>query len=484
MNAIPMYAMWNGQRCDLMGLAATVMLGLASVNHAIASDVPDIDQAISVFREALSEDYQELLNAIQNRIQELRDDGDAVRSESLEVEFETMKTSGELPKNRLVAREVAHFRSQFDSSMRSLLATHTQAIRAAKKQNQQEQAKVLMDRRRALANVEPVGPSALGFLMGERGGVPVITPDTQFEATVIKTDIVLSGGLTVSDINNNGELVGQYHAEGKHRGFIWRRGAFTEIKTPEAVTSTSVESINDRTEVVGLFRTKDAQFIGYTWRDGDLATFATEHSRRPIAINNSGQVVAGFNSTEIFKMSSKGRLSRDVQVGGTITSINNRGDVVGRVRAVGEFGNHPFPFVAKAKSRWRRSVIMPKGAISGEATWISDTGIVVGTFKKNNGGGEHGFIVIDGEMKVLPELAGHGFLPLCVNSSGVAVGVLGKARNRGIGAIYVNGEIIDLNQRTPEGRNEIRRAFRINEAGQIVVAWGNDYALLTPKTEK
>ena len=127
---------------------------------------------------------------------------------------------------------------------------------------------------------------------------------------------------------------------------------------------------------------------------------------------------------------------------------------------------------------------MPKGAISGEATWISDTGIVVGTFKKNNGGGEHGFIVIDGEMKVLPELAGHGFLPLCVNSSGVAVGVLGKARNRGIGAIYVNGEIIDLNQRTPEGRNEIRRAFRINEAGQIVVAWGNDYALLTPKTEK
>jgi probable HAF family extracellular repeat protein len=58
-----------------------------------------------------------------------------------------------------------------------------------------------------------------------------------------------------NDINNRGQIVGQYEADGVAHGFLLDGGTFTTIDAPGASRSTQVIGINDRGEMVGARET-------------------------------------------------------------------------------------------------------------------------------------------------------------------------------------------------------------------------------------
>lgn len=451
----------------LATILSTMLVTPATSDDAI-SGIKESEQA---FLAGVSDAFAQLVEEVHDTVSQLEDTGENEKAETLNAELDAMKNTGVLPRNRLVAREVNAYKKRFEHEMRSLLFDYTQAMRLARQDNRPDRAKSLSDLRRSLADIAPIGPSAI-VLPTNKGGAPdAITPDTRYEIHQIKPDFALTGGLSIQDMNNLGELTGMYHARGEHRGYIWRDGKFTELETKEAVRTTAVRSINDKSEITGYFVTTQTSFVAFVWRDGDFATFPMDRGG-PVLINNSRQVVGGINASKIFNVSGKGRVTLECQIDGQITSMNNNGKVVGRTRAVGPAGNRMFPFVAAAKNQWRPKLIRPKGAIEGEATWISDTGIIVGTYKDEDGD-EHGFMVVDGKLKDFPKVHGQSFLPRCVNSSGVVVGRLEGPS--GGAMVYLNGQLIELHRLTNGlKKGEVHDAYIINDKGQIVARAHND----------
>ena len=64
-------------------------------------------------------------------------------------------------------------------------------------------------------------------------------------------DVPGAQGTQPNDINNRGQIVGQYEAGGAVHGFLLDRGTFTTIDAPGAPRATQVIGINDRGEMVG-----------------------------------------------------------------------------------------------------------------------------------------------------------------------------------------------------------------------------------------
>lgn len=275
-------------------------------------------------------------------------------------------------------------------------------------------------------------------------------------------------------------------------GFLLARGRYTTIQVPASRTHTYAHGINNRGLIAGGF--DNPSFDGpnarghamVLKRDGSLLRFDVRGAVATLAnkINDRGQVVGGFNPTDISVgvPGTKGFLRgprglRVIDVPGSIETqalgVNNLGVVVGEyIDAHGAF--HGF--------RWkhgRLTTIDGPGSLGGAVFDINDRGDMVGAYFTKSGGAR-GFILRNGAYRTFNAPYGPIDLPSDINNRGQIVGFSlsdpggtqshGFLLPRGVGGPYTR---IDF----PGTSKTIARG--IDDRGRIVGIYGNPDAAPT-----
>jgi uncharacterized membrane protein len=188
-------------------------------------------------------------------------------------------------------------------------------------------------------NVSPVG-------LNDRGEIVGIMNDARTEIAFRYTrgkveDVSVPGANTTTarDINNRGDMVGVLQFNGVGHGYLLSGDQLTLIDGPEGATGLNVFGINDRREIVGSYEPAGTLFvtIGFLFREGAYTILRAPEATRtfPFAINNRGQIVGSYwdaASAEHGFLLWKGRyvtidIPNNTQT--RITSINDFGDIVG-----------------------------------------------------------------------------------------------------------------------------------------------------------
>jgi hypothetical protein len=88
-------------------------------------------------------------------------------------------------------------------------------------------------------------------------------PDLAYTFTTI--DPPDSSSVTVTGINNQGEVVGYYGAAGVSYGFVYDKGSYLTIDAPDA-SFTMANAINDQGFVAGVYMDPDSIIHGYIYK--------------------------------------------------------------------------------------------------------------------------------------------------------------------------------------------------------------------------
>jgi uncharacterized membrane protein len=307
------------------------------------------------------------------------------------------------------------------------------------------------------AGAEPEPDANCGNLVLRRGEfVPVDAPD----GAASDPTATSYGG-----INDHGQIVGGYYeagatrdatgffpAEAQHAVLRSRRGRFTDLDRPGALT-TLAYALNDRAQVVG-------QYI-------DRGEVPDEQGRYP------ADTVHGF-------VWQRGRFRTIDVPGAALTQplgINNRGDVVGAYLEAGP-GNDPY-----ATGRLRgfvmrhgrfRSIDFP-GAVGTKVAGINDRGQMVGYYDTEDNR-RRGFLLSRGRFTRLDGPGAELTLPSGIDNRGRVVGAyLDPNGVNGRGFLWRNGRYTTIV--APGGRTD-SVAIAINDRGEILIpADGTVYRL-------
>lgn len=157
---------------------------------------------------------------------------------------------------------------------------------------------------------------------------------------ITSISVLDSRSTTPRDINNRGDIVGVAQLmDSRTHGFLLSGDQLTLIDGPEGATGLNVFGLNDRREVVGSYEPAGTLFvtIGFLFREGAYTILRAPEATRtfPFAINNRGQIVGSYSdaaSTEHGFLLWRGRYVT-IDIPNTtqtrITSINDFGDIVG-----------------------------------------------------------------------------------------------------------------------------------------------------------
>jgi len=191
-------------------------------------------------------------------------------------------------------------------------------------------------------------------------------------------------------INNLGQMVGMFATLTATCGFLYDRGKFSPpLSYPGAGNLTVPNGINDRGEIVGVFQDATPGEHSFHCKAGTWEALTYPNAAETAAedINNSGQIVGGFpdaTGTHGFVyLENVGvftpPLDHPPSTVIALRGINNGGQIVGGyLDAQGH--EHPFLYMAKAL----HPILIP-GAISASVNGINDRGQVVGNFQSARG---------------------------------------------------------------------------------------------------
>lgn len=126
-----------------------------------------------------------------------------------------------------------------------------------------------------------VGVGTYGFLY--RGGN---LTEMNFPGTV-------NNNTDPHDINNVGQIVGDYNINGATHGFLYRNGQYTTIDFPGATSRTSLFGINDAGQIVGIY--DDNQGRHNFLLSGGVYTTLDIPGQIAYGINGPGQIVTYEN---------------------------------------------------------------------------------------------------------------------------------------------------------------------------------------------
>lgn len=249
------------------------------------------------------------------------------------------------------------------------------------------------------------------------------------------TSIDFPGALATdaSGINSRGEIVGTYTDpnNGVH-GFRLDHGTFSTIDYPEAVNTTAI-SINARGDIAGFFLDSTNHWHGFVLSEGSY--FVQDHPGATtgtftLGIGANGTLVGEFKAGQTFGVLGFAWIMRHGQYTQLIppasaaafaTSINSRGDVVGRL--IDTTGRQNAWALDKHGTY---QVFQVPGATLTNARGINSKGEVVGVYRS---GVNHGFLLPPRDFSNFVTIDFPGALAtraLGINSCGDIVGTYGS----------------------------------------------------------
>ena len=193
-------------------------------------------------------------------------------------------------------------------------------------------------------------------------------------------------GITIpTAINEAGVVIGNGQVMGNVRGYVFDRGALTQIPTFGGSGSV-VDAINSIGDVVGRAQTPDGRFHAYFWRAGSQTRltppgFQTSHA---VKMNDAGEVIGsasdGTRTVAFFSKPSANAadvvlLEIDPGASSVATDINQQGVVVGYGKKAGI--DHAFVFDGRTGAMRDLGTF---GGVRSYASAINDSGDVAGYF--------------------------------------------------------------------------------------------------------
>lgn len=292
-------------------------------------------------------------------------------------------------------------------------------------------------------------------------------------------------GVTVFDINDHGQVVGELRTEKNgSRGFVWRDGSMRELGQPPYA---GAWRINEHGQIIGASSSaSDREEHAVTWVNRKMTDLPQGGSVQ--AINERGQILGyrygprgndgAVAQTPIVWENGK---MRDLFAGGSAQAINNRGQVAGGTKdgraVVWQNGtitplgpgvaidiNERGEVVGQRDERvvvWRKGTTIDLGP--GTPVAINDVGQVVGW--RGPPGRSHAFLWQRGTMTDLGTLGGRWSFPTAISNRGQIVGYSLSRSGVQHAFLWHDGKMIKLG--SPKG-NVRMRAVAINEHNQII----------------
>jgi uncharacterized membrane protein len=194
-----------------------------------------------------------------------------------------------------------------------------------------------------------MGPQLLAYSVNNRGQVVGNYNPCGFEATghgflwedgVLTTIDSPNGALTLTGINDSGDMVGFFESGGIQGSVLLSKGTFTALVNPDSADIPAAFGINNRGDIVGILGGD-----GFLLSKGQWTLFRVPGSVGTEArgINDRGDIVGFWTDAEgniHGYLLSKGQFT-EIQVPGTtiteVFGVNNRRDVVGDYQDEGGF---------------------------------------------------------------------------------------------------------------------------------------------------
>ncbi len=247
----------------------------------------------------------------------------------------------------------------------------------------------------------------------------------------------------VAAINNRGQIAGSTGRYGhQSAAAIWEQGEVTSLGALPGSKGMSASDINERGQVVGssFSEARNTKTVerGFLWSDGQMADLGTLawHAAivRPVAINAASQVAGDGtvapNNRHAF-LWQNGKMTDLGTLGGRycrVTGLNDQGEVVGWSRLKIASGKAP----VEHAFLWSNGRMTDLGTLGGRwsrAVAINNQGQVIGSSATKTGEG-HAFVWQDGAMTDLDEPGGKGSDAFAINESGQVVGWSATNRHR------------------------------------------------------
>ncbi len=282
----------------------------------------------------------------------------------------------------------------------------------------------------------------------------------------------------VRDINNNGQIVGDYDTEsGEKHAFTYQNGVTTDLGSFNGNSTNLVRAVNDSGQIAGYSYTSINYQHSYEYsflnENNSMTDIGTLGSKRTWAtgINNSGSIVGGHTSANnyggkifIYKDGIMTDLGQCDSIGCSATDINNSGQIIGNIWV--DYGkSHGFLYDS--------GQVIDLGYLDSSpnlsrARSINDTGQIVGY------SGDNAFLYDNGQMIDLGTFGGFKSMANDINNNGQIVGSYSLLKEVNLpykktqvyshAFFYDNGQMFDL--ANLGGISSV--AVAINNNGQIV----------------
>ena len=125
-------------------------------------------------------------------------------------------------------------------------------------------------------------------------------------------------GTLAYGINDNGDIVGHYNADGSVHGFLYSGGSYTTLDDPFGTNGTLACGINDKGQIVGFYVGASGASHGLLYSGGTYTTLddpSATNGTFAYGINATGQIVGAYNDGSGFH----GFLDR----GGSYTTVDD-----------------------------------------------------------------------------------------------------------------------------------------------------------------
>lgn len=301
-------------------------------------------------------------------------------------------------------------------------------------------------------------------------------PQVRYRLKVI-TSSPLVGGLSLTGMNNRGEVVGTRHAPDGQFAFVWRDGQFVDLRSRINPAANTIEGtgINDRSQIVGFYVDPNTSvFHGFLLDRRQVIDVQGPPTAEAVflgSINDREQVFGSFYDAEF----NEGWFINDEGSVQVLDPSFNPTDI----NVSGALSGIQFLGAERRAAIWEDGVITPIAPSPSSASDINDRGQVVGSLTDS---GVRPFVWERGDLSLLPLLANQTRSAAGeINNSGRIVGQTEFGQPGStvrVATVWDNGQVADLN--TLIHPDDPLRAFvtletadMINDRGEIV-AVGRD----------